>query len=59
MSVIPAHYARITAAASGVPDAMLFGKFLHCQGGEVRLTVRFSHQLIGIGLISASLRGRN
>jgi hypothetical protein len=35
MSVIHAHYARITAGASGVPDAILFGKFLHCQAASI------------------------
>jgi len=47
MSVIPAHYARITAGASGVPEAILFGKFLHCQAASIRVTLRFSRQLFG------------
>lgn len=56
MSVIPTHYARITAAASGVPKAMLFGKFLHCQANQVRLTGCFSRQFFRVQPYSARLR---
>jgi len=42
MSVTSAHYAQITAAADGVPEAILFGRFLHCQATEPELMGRFA-----------------
>ena len=46
MSVIDAHYARITAASCGVPEAILFGRFLYCQAIEAGLMGRFGVWLV-------------
>ena len=47
MRVIEAHYAQITAAASGVPKAILFGAFLHCQAIQAGLMGRFGVCFVG------------
>jgi len=42
MSITSAYYARITAAADGVPTAMLFGGFLNCQAIQTELIAGFT-----------------
>ena len=41
MSETRTHYARITAAASGMPEAIVFGRFLYCQAIQPELMRRF------------------
>ena len=52
MIVIDAHYARITAAAGGVPDAILFGRFLYCQAIQAGLMGRFGVWFVGYSTVA-------
>ena len=52
MSVIDAHYARITAAAGGVPNAILFGRFLYCQAIQAGLMGRFGVWFVGYSTVA-------
>ncbi|MDA1283168.1 MAG: hypothetical protein O2921_11230 [Chloroflexi bacterium] len=52
MSVIDAHYARITADAGGVSDAILFGRFLYCQAIQAGLMGRFGVWFVGYSTIT-------
>ena len=41
MSITRKHYERIATAASGIPQAMLFGRFIYCQAIQPQLMRRF------------------
>jgi hypothetical protein len=47
MSVIDAHYTRITADAGGIPEVMLLGRFLCCQAIQAGLMGRFGVWSVG------------
>ena len=54
MSITSAYYARITAAADGVPNAMLFGAFLNCQAIQAGLIAGFTGYPVQNRLVMAN-----
>lgn len=58
MSVTSAYYARITAAADGVPTAMLWVRFLNCQAVQPELIVGFASYTVHNLLADSKVEGR-
>jgi hypothetical protein len=52
MSVIDAHYTRITADAGGILEIILLGRFLCCQAMQAGLMGRFGVWSVGYSTVA-------
>ena len=50
--ILEAHYAQITATASSVSDAILFGRFLYCQAIQAELMGSFGVWFIRFPIVA-------